>query len=393
MKDHKNIQDLIEKFVLGRCTPEEIEAVIAYFKERTPTEEMPSVEDILGQLREVPQMEERMADRIYARILEKGQKKEEALPPVKKCRKNRFLMAAATIAILISAGVFFFQDPFSQKDDPPGLPSEPSITLVLDNGEIRVIEPESSGEVTDASGQTLGKQDQARLTYKETSGKEEKLVYNTLKVPYGKRFDVVLSDGTTVYLNAGTSLRYPVKFIQGKKREVFLMGEAFFDVTEDKNHPFVVHTGELHVKVFGTRFNVSVYPEDRFTDVVLVDGSVGLYEGTQEMASLPAKAILTPGHKGSFDREEKTIGVNPVKTGIYTSWISGELSFRNMTFENILKKLERHYNISIEIRNKALAKEEFNASFGPEPIEKVLEYLRITYGMHYIVEEDRIIID
>ena len=114
----------------------------------------------------------------------------------------------------------------------------------------------------------VGNQNGNKIVY-DTETTLEKLVYNTIKIPYGKRFELQLSDGTIVHLNSGTTLKYPVKFIASGNRQVFLDGEAFFDVAKDKTHPFVVNADNLNVRVLGTHFNVSNYPEDKLTDIVL----------------------------------------------------------------------------------------------------------------------------
>src|SRR5690606_36367432 len=110
----------------------------------------------------------------------------------------------------------------------------------------------------------------------------DKLAYNTLKIPFGKKFRLQLSDGTMVHINSGSTLKYPIKFIAGENRQVYLDGEAFFDVAKDKKHPFIVNADNLNVRVLGTHFNVSNYPEDAVTDVVLVEGSVGMYRSNEE---------------------------------------------------------------------------------------------------------------
>ena len=122
----------------------------------------------------------------------------------------------------------------------------------------------------------------------------ETLVYNTLKIPYGKQFEVELSDGTIVHLNSGTTLRYPVAFLKNQNRKVFLTGEAFFEVAKDKAHPFTVSTQELNVEVLGTKFNASSYTEDVTTDIVLVEGKVALYKDKKENNN---SVKLTPGSK------------------------------------------------------------------------------------------------
>jgi len=203
-----------------------------------------------------------------------------------------------------------------------------------------------------------------------------------------------LSDGTVVYLNSGTSLKYPVKFIEGQNRKVFLNGEAYFDVSEDKNNAFVVNAQELDVQVFGTEFNVIAYPEDHETDVVLVEGSVGLSE-KGSINKDKSKTFLKPGFKGSFDREQKTINTSKVNTRLYTSWMKGNIVFRNESFDNIVTRLERHYNISIINNNKALANETFNATIETEieTIEDVLNFFNKVYEIQYQIVNNKIIIN
>jgi ferric-dicitrate binding protein FerR (iron transport regulator) len=236
----------------------------------------------------------------------------------------------------------------------------------------------------------LANQNKGKIVY-DTETAPEDLVYNTLKIPYGKRFELVLSDGTSVHLNSGTTLKYPVKFIAGQNRAVFLDGEAFFDVAKDKKHPFVVNADALNVRVLGTHFNVSNYPEDDITDVVLVEGSVGMHTSGEKFDA-NTNTVLEPGYKGSFTKANSKITTKAVSTQVYTAWIKGELVFRNMSFKNICKKLERHYNVSITNLNKKMENEKFNASFKNEPIEKVLGYFNELHGLKYTIAKDKITI-
>ena len=143
------------------------------------------------------------------------------------------------------------------------------ITLKLGNGNIKIISEDGATTVVDSDGNQIGTQQGTRLIYKNDIS-IEKLTYNTLTVPYGKRFDIVLSDGTHVFLNSGTSFTYPIEFIKGKSREVFLDGEAYFDVVKNSENPFIVNTGALSVRVLGTKFNLSSYAEDEFINTTLV---------------------------------------------------------------------------------------------------------------------------
>ena len=306
----------------------------------------------------------------------------------KLSKLKNFTKYVAVAIFFLSLGYLYQNKYFFNK--PSHTIKSENVTLQLENGNIEVINENGSSKVVDAQGNIVGSQDGTELVYNNEVEKET-LIYNTLNIPYGKRFKIKLSDGTIVHLNAGTSLKYPVKFIEGKERKVFLKGEAFFNVAKDAKHPFIVNSDELNVQVLGTQFNVSSYPEDTVTDVVLVEGSVNLHLETNK--KIENDIVLKPGFKGSFNKDEANIDTKRVLTNIYTSWVNGELFFRNITFDNILKKMERHYNVTIINKNLSLSQEEFNASFREAPIEKILEYFEITYNIEYTINENNIIIN
>ena len=218
----------------------------------------------------------------------------------------------------------------------------------------------------------------------------EKLSFHTLKVPYGKRFNIIFSDGSRVFLNSGSKIKYPIKFLSNQKREVFLEGEAFFDVTENKSDLFIVNSNGINVEVYGTTFNVRNYPEDNNSDIVLVNGSIGITNSQNNNVTK-----LTPGYKGSVNKESLLIEKSKINTKIYTSWIDGEFIFRNESFSQILKKLERLYNVTIIDNRKNDSNELFNASIDVEneKIEEVLNYFNKIYNIEYQLFNNKIIIN
>lgn len=268
------------------------------------------------------------------------------------------------------------------------------ITLELEDGNIQVISEDGSSEVRNSEGNVIGSQVGKQLIYNNLNKNSiDNPIYNTLKVPYGKHFELQLSDGSIAYLNSGSSLKFPIEFLEGKERIVYLVGEAFLEVAEDEERPFIVKADDLDIKVFGTKFNVSAYPEDRKKEVVLVEGSVGLYSRTAVSGDLEG-TMLTPGVMGSYDNFQGSIVTEPVNISIYTSWVDGVLVFRNMTFGNILKKLERHYDVRITNKNAKLAAATFNASFDDIPIDKILEYFKDAHDFNfYFLDDDQIIIN
>ena len=295
----------------------------------------------------------------------------------------------AAILILILGGFYFYQNSnlFHAKENVI-VPREDDIVLQSGNESAETINISETRDVTDKDGKVIGKQEKNRLVYFNTNS-NQKMIYNTLKIPYGKKFEVQLSDGTIVYLNAGTSLRYPVQFAKNQSRQVYLTGEAFFEVSKDKAHPFTVNAQEVSVEVLGTKFNVNSYIEDASTNIVLVEGKVSLYKDKKTAEN---QVYLTPGLKGSNIRGQQKIITESVNTDYYTAWVTGSLVFKNASFDAIIKTLERRYNVTVINKNKILGKEIFNARFDNEPIEVVLKYFSDSYAIDYKINEDQITI-
>ncbi|CAM3758092.1 FecR family protein [Flavobacterium chungbukense] len=303
--------------------------------------------------------------------------------------KRRFSSYYKYAAILIIAlgGFYFYKNSgAAQVKQNVIIPRVDEIVLQLGNGSSETIDTSENKNVTDKDGNIIGKQEKNRLIYTKALAEGE-LVYNTLKIPYGKKFEVQLSDGTVVHLNAGTSLRYPVQFVRNKNRQVYLTGEAYFEVSKDKAHPFTVNAQEVNVEVLGTKFNVDSYNNSESTDVVLVEGKVSLYK--QQKTN---QVYLSPGFKGSNLKGENAIKTEQVNTDYYTAWVKGSLVFKNASFAQIIKKLERQYNVTFINKNKTLGKEIFNASFDNEPIEVVLKYFSDSYKIDYQIDRDKITI-
>lgn len=264
---------------------------------------------------------------------------------------------------------------------------ENSITMELENGEILILDQIENQTVSTENGEIVGDVSNNQITHSAYATNE--LVYTTLKIPNGKKFEVVLSDGTLVYMNSGSSLRYPVKFIKGNSRKVFLSGEAFFDVEKDVHHPFIVSTNAIDVEVLGTEFNVTAYPEDSETNTVLVEGSVKLSSSSKNYNS---SVLLKPGYKAEWNNSEGTSKLTEVDTDIYTGWMDGKLIFRNLSFHQIISKMERYYGVNIDNTFDSLNSEVFTATFENEPLEEVLASFSENKKFSFSIEKDRVII-
>ena len=300
------------------------------------------------------------------------------------------LKSAAILAILVGLG-FIFRNTIVDSRTAPVIPGD-AIILQLENGNIEVISEGGEAKVVDSEGNVLGAQQGAQLVYKNNGTSQEEITYNTLTVPYGKRFDLLLSDGTQITLNSGTSLKYPVQFLKTKNRQVFLDGEAFFNVAKDSVNPFIVNTNGLNVRVLGTKFNLSSYPEDQYVNTTLLEGSVSVYNKQDTFDSSNA-SLLEPGFKAEWNKYNKQISVEEADIAMHTDWLNGKIILRHVPFKNIVKKLERHYNVEIVNNNPELDEELFTASFDVETIDQVFKTFNLTYEMEYKINDRQIIIN
>jgi ferric-dicitrate binding protein FerR (iron transport regulator) len=217
------------------------------------------------------------------------------------------------------------------------------------------------------------------------------LVKNTIKVPYGKRFKLTLSDGTAVHLNSGSLFTYPVSFIEGIDREVHISGEAFFDVASDSLNSFKVYSTGSSAEVFGTKFNFKNYEEDNFSEIILTEGSLGVKNTVDDSEVV----IIKPGDMARVEYSRGKIELSKVNTVLYTSWIDGRIIFRNENINNMIIKLERIYDVIIINNNIELNKMFINATFltEKETIQDVLDYLAKIYKVDYQIMNNKIIIN
>lgn len=180
--------------------------------------------------------------------------------------------------------------------------------------------------------------------------KGEEFTYSTMQTPRGGEFKVMLEDGTEVWLNADTRLRYPEKF-SGSERRVEVDGEAYFKVAPDSERPFYVVSGTQEIKVYGTEFNVTSYGDEPAVYTTLVKGSISL----KIIGGNGSELMLTPGHQAVVDKGQSTARVKTVDTEVVTSWRSGTFVFEDQTLEQIMRTLSRWYDFDYEFADKSVA--------------------------------------
>ncbi len=223
------------------------------------------------------------------------------------------------------------------------------------------------------------------------SNPKDQVIYNTLIVPYGKRSQVTLADNSKVWLNSGSKLIYPVSFLN-EKREVFLEGEAFFDIAHNPEHPFIVVSRDVEIKVLGTRFNVSAYSDDITTQTVLEKGSVELKFKARNILDR-SRITITPGAMAEYDPVSNKMSQKNVDTKLYTSWKDGIIICHSEPLENIVKKIARYYNINITIVNNKIASETFSGYLDlKNSALEVLQGINETLSVNIDLKDNQIII-
>lgn len=203
--------------------------------------------------------------------------------------------------------------------------------------------------------------------------------YSEVFASQGSILKYVLPDNSVVWLNAGSRLKYPVKF-EGDKREVSLSGEGYFEVTADKKHPFYVNVpGGLSVYVYGTHFDVNAYSSDPMIETVLEEGHLNVTSPNKQMM-----AQLIPGESAIYDKQlNKLIKIKVDDVYEKMAWRDGKLVFRHATPEELFKVLERHFNVKINFKNKSGRTYHFRATFGNETLEQILDYLSLSANMKW----------
>ncbi len=321
-------------------------------------------------------------------ILEKAGLKK----PVIQMMWFRWSAAAAIVLALGTLSFFVFQK--STRDTPVAearsqeerfkndvYPGEVGAILTLSNGEKIILDSANNGSLTREGNTEIIKKNGV-IEY-SNKGNTSAVVYNTMTTPRGRQYNLVLADGTKVWLNAASSITYPSTF-SGKERKVIMSGEAYFEVAHNDKMPFIVEKGDLRVQVLGTHFNVNTYDDESSANITLLEGSVKVVKGTQS-------GVLKPGQQAQTGTAGGVKIVSNVNIQEVMAWKNGAFDFDGVGIESLMRQISRWYNVEVIYKKKIddlfIAEIPRNTK-----LSEVLKALELTGKVRFEIEGDKIIV-
>ncbi|MFL5746130.1 MAG: FecR family protein [Niastella sp.] len=350
--DANQFSDLLQRYRLGTCSEEEKERVEGWYNERR--------NDLYNPLTETE--EEMVGARIYSNVQDVlTAATAERVIPIWRKKRTRWV-AAATMILMATAGYFLL----THKDPVPGIvhtlkpetrpvmPGGNKALLTLGDGSVIVLDSAANGALSQQGKTIVLKKQDGQLIYQSRhNGNQEAVAWNTISTPRGGQYQVVLPDGTKVWLNAVSSLRFPAGFT-GKERVVELTGEAYFEVSHN-NQPFIVEIisaagkpGGNSVEVLGTHFNIKAYDDEPAIKTTLLEGAVKV---TKDAASV----LLKPGEQTSISQSSQPSQPIPVQTEEVVAWKDGRFVFSEAGVETVMREIARWYDVEIVYAGKVPA--------------------------------------
>ncbi len=369
--------ELYEKYVSGLCSPEEEERLYTYT-------------DGFKMLESQPVPHEAESRRRKAQLFEKiNQTIQQSERPTYRLF-TRIKYAAAVILLLGASLLFINKIPVSKevnktetqlaKAATPITPGRNTATLTLSDGSVLDLEKLKDGTIAQNDGSQVNKSAEGAIIYEPSGRSGSAVSYNTISVPAGGSYKVVLPDGTAVWLNALSSLTYPTAF-NGNSREVTLVGEAYFEVAKDATKPFTAKVDAMKVTVLGTHFNINAYDSKRFKTTLL--------EGSVRLSNAGSKTLLTPGQQGIVTAD-RTIEVAKVNVNKMVAWKNGYFMFQDDTIQDIMGQISRWFNVDVRYTGNMPSKTFGGIYSRNKDINELLKGLELTGLVRFKIEGRRI---
>ncbi|HVV04912.1 MAG TPA: FecR domain-containing protein, partial [Puia sp.] len=301
----------------------------------------------------------------------------------------RWMAGVAALLLLLIVSGYLLRDYFPSVKKTGGMPVVKTVIhdvapggnraiLTLADGKTIVLDSAANGKLAQQGDVKVIKMQDGRLGYEGAGAAEEEIRYNTISTPFGGKYQVVLTDGTKVWLNAASTLVFPTVF-KGATREVSLTGEGYFEVARNASKPFAVKVGGMRVDVLGTSFNIMAYEDEAAVRTTLLEGSVRVGAGEVSRA-------LEVGEQGVWDKKGRMEVIHDADVEQAVAWKNGLLQFHSAGMAVIMRQLARWYNVQVVYASEDIKNESFSGSIpSSEHISQVLKMLELTGTVHFDV--------
>jgi transmembrane sensor len=369
-------EELLNKYVQGTCSEEEIAMLESWhLKELSDSKDIPSKETILL-------VNQRMRSNLSAYTGQPQQKTQRLWPRLAYVASALFLISIGTY-IYIDRSISDQTSILNHKNDVSEIrPGTIKATLTLSDGKKILLDNTTQGLLAKEDKVSIRSAARGALIYSALKKTDSRIYSHILETPKGGQYQVDLSDGTKVWLNASSSLTYPSVF-KGKERYVELTGEAYFEVAKDKSKPFKVKSGRQVIEVLGTHFNVFAYPDDKKIQTVLLEGSIKISKGNKTR-------LIRPGQLASTVDSSDVISTATADLEKSMAWKNNEFIFNGENLETIMKSVSRWYNIEIVYKGNYGKTKYWGVVSRNQNLSAVLKMLQLTGKVSFSVEGRRV---
>lgn len=303
-------------------------------------------------------------------------------------RKRRKVLSWVAAAVLMPIAATFLLIDWNASDSEVIAPiaKTKEVTLTTGNGKTHQLQNVDTSMLLGSSKVEIRS---GEISYSET-GKPKVIEYNTLNVPIGMNYKLVLPDGSTVWLNSNSSLKYPTAFEKDQRKIYLAQGEIFLNVTNNDNKPFVVNMGAENIEVLGTQFNVKHYEEDGEKIITLKEGSISI-AGNFIGEKNRNKVILSPNQQAVINESGNTLEIKGVDASIYSAWVDNVFRYENERLEVILNDLARHYNLRVFYQNQSCKGIEYSLRLNKDKqLEEILQVIELLGGIQFEMNKENI---
>jgi hypothetical protein len=397
--NNERLRSLLEQYFNDAISDADRDELLSYLNSN-PDGVFSAVDEEMLNLEGAPEFDNTRAQKVLADIKADSRFKDDAIVPLPVTGKNSvvklyagWMKIAAAVLIFVSVGFYFVrrQKMGAIKNEVANttariVPGSNKAILTLATGKSIVLDSAANGALANLGKSQVNKVGDGKLVYdvlpNATHAGVNAVLYNTLTIPPGGQYQVVLPDGTQVWLNSSSSLSYPTEFT-GNSRTVKLTGEAYFEVAKNKDKPFYVEMNNVQVKVLGTHFNISAYADDNDLTTTLLEGSV-------QISKNGSQALLKPGQQAVIGSNANAITVSKAHINEAMAWKNGYFMFNDDNIVDIMKKVSRWYDADIEYKGN-FSSQRFGGTFTrSKSITDLLKNLEQISNVHFKITGRRI---